>query len=72
MSTAIITRVTEQGVLVPKQFLEGIDQVEIRKEQNVILLVPVSEADPILEFGKHPITIELDDASINHDHYLYG
>jgi len=36
------------------------------------LLVPVSEADPILEFGKHPITIELDDASINHDHYLYG
>jgi hypothetical protein len=28
--------------------LEGIDEVEIRKEQNVIVVVPVTTDDPIL------------------------
>ena len=43
--------VTEQGLFTPKQFLEGIDEVEIRKERNVILIVPVGE-DPIFQFGQ--------------------
>ena len=65
------TKVTEQGVLVPKTLLEGIEEVEIRRAQNVILLVPVRPADPIFDLGKHPITVDVDDASANHDRYLY-
>jgi hypothetical protein len=66
------TKVTEHGVLIPKNLLEGIDEVEIRKERNVIIVVPVMADDPILDLGRQPITIDVDDASVSHDHYLYG
>jgi hypothetical protein len=62
-------KVTEQGVLVPKQLLEGVDEVEIRKEQGMILVVPVS-ADPIFQLGRHPIACDVTDASTQHDRYL--
>jgi hypothetical protein len=66
------TKVTEHGVLIPKLLLEGIDEVEIHKEQNVIVVVPVTADDPILGLGKQPITLDVDDAFVNHDRYLSG
>jgi hypothetical protein len=60
------TKVTEQGVLVPKKFLRGIKEVEIRKDNNVILVVPVME-DPILALGSQPVADEIRDASEHHD-----
>ena len=66
------TKVTEHGVLIPKLLLEGIDEVEIRKEQNVIVVVPVTADDPIPWLGKQPIALDVDDPSVNHDRYLYG
>jgi virulence-associated protein VagC len=65
------TKVTEQGVLIPKRFLKGIEEVEIRREDDLILVVPVSD-DPILQLGKHPIADDIEDASENHDAYIYG
>ena len=65
------TKVTEQGVLVPKKFLKGIKEVEIRKDNNVILVVPVME-DPILGLGSQPVADEIRDASEHHDAYLYS
>lgn len=64
------TTVTEQGVLVPKKFLKGIKEVEIRKENSTILIVPVTE-DPIFALGSQPIADETTDASEQHDAYLY-
>ena len=66
------TKVTEEGVLIPKKLLEGIDEVDIRKEDGAILVVPVNGADPIFELGKHPLSADLRDASEKHDRYLYG
>ncbi len=66
------TKVTEQGVLIPKHLLEGVDEVEIRQEQNAILVLPITDDDPILQLGMHPITDDVDDGSEHHDHYLYG
>jgi hypothetical protein len=66
------TKVTDTGVLIPKMWLEGIDEVEIHKEQNMIIIVPVKAADPILELGKQPIIVDVDDASVHHDRYLYN
>lgn len=66
------TKVTSQGVRIPKRLLEGVDEVEIRKENNLILVVPVTKEDPILELGKHPIVVDVTDASENHDRYLYN
>ena len=65
------TKVTENGVLIPKVWLEGIDEVEIYKEQNMIIVVPVQVDDPILDLGKQPIILDVEDASLNHDQYLY-
>lgn len=64
-------KVTEQGVLIPREWLEGIDEVELRQEEHVIVVIPVMLDDPIFELGKHPVTVDVDDASINHDRYLY-
>ena len=65
-------KVTDQGVVIPKQWLEGVDEVDIRQEQDVIVIVPVTGSDPIQELGRNPVMIDIDDASINHDRYLYG
>jgi hypothetical protein len=65
------TKVTENGVLIPKVWLEGIDEVEIHKEQNMIIVVPVQVDDPIFDLGKQPISLDVEDASLNHDRYLY-
>ncbi|AFZ32999.1 hypothetical protein Glo7428_4563 [Gloeocapsa sp. PCC 7428] len=64
--------VTEQGVLIPKQLLEGIQEVEIRHQHGVLLVLPVVDDDPILQLGKEPITDSVEDASTEHDRYLYA
>jgi hypothetical protein len=64
-------KVTEQGVIVPKKFLKGVKKVEIRKDDGVILVVPVAE-DPILALGSQPIADDITDAAQHHDRYLYG
>jgi virulence-associated protein VagC len=64
--------VTEQGLLVPKEFLEGIRAVEIRRENNQIILTPALEDDPIWDLGSEPISLGIVDAASHHDRYLYG
>ena len=66
------TKVTENGVLIPKVWFEGIDEVEIQKTPDMILVVPVQADDPILNLGKQPILLEVEDASLNNDQYLYN
>ena len=65
------TKVTERGVIVPKKFLKGIKEVEIRKDNSVILVVPVTE-NPIFALGTQPIADKISDASEHHDTYLYS
>jgi hypothetical protein len=65
------TRVTEQGVLVPKKYFKGVEEVEIRKENGLVVVAPVID-DPILQFGKRPVSDDVADASENHDQYIYG
>lgn len=65
------TEVGDQGLLIPKQLLEGIKEVEIRKEGSLILVIPVPAEDPILQLGNEPVTDNVTDASVNHDRYLY-
>jgi len=65
-------KVTEDGVLIPKMWLEGIDEVDIQQTPDMIIVVPVQENDPILNLGKQPILLDVEDDSINHDQYLYN
>jgi hypothetical protein len=66
------SKVTEKGVLIPKRLLEGVEEVEIRKENGLILVVPVSIHDPVFDIGKNPLDDDITDAARNHDRYLYG
>lgn len=65
------TKVTENGVTIPKQWFEGVTNVVIQKEQDVITISPISDNDPVFEIGKHSVQTDVDDASTNHDDYLY-
>ncbi len=65
-------KVTEKGVVIPKEFLEGIQAVEIRRENDQIILTPTAEEDPIWGLGAEPTSLGISDAAENHDRYLYG
>lgn len=64
-------KITKEGVLIPKEMLEGIsgEEVEIRKEPGRLLVLPAE--DPILlGLGENPVEDEITDGSMNHDHYI--
>ena len=65
-------RVTENGLVIPKDFLQGVEEVEIRKTDNLIMIVPTIKSDPILALGQNPVECGAPDASESHDRYLYG
>lgn len=35
-------KVTEQGILIPKQFFEGIKEVEIQEKDGILSIIPIS------------------------------
>lgn len=64
-------KVTDKGVVIPNTYFEDIEEVEIKKENGLILIVPINDADPISELGKNPVACGTSDASEKHDKYLY-
>ncbi|MFV9691028.1 MAG: hypothetical protein ACNY01_08710 [Desulfobacteria bacterium] len=65
------TKVTKQGLVIPKEMLAAADEVEIRKEDHQIVISLLIN-DPILNLGKNPVECGVSDASEHHDSYLYG
>jgi hypothetical protein len=68
----LLWRSAGEGLIIQAKIYHVYSLVEIRKEQNMIVVVPVTADDPILGLGKQPITLDVDDAFVNHDRYLYG
>ncbi|HLA95033.1 MAG TPA: hypothetical protein VK612_04875 [Pyrinomonadaceae bacterium] len=65
------TRVTENGITIPRSMLEGIDEVEIKQQGNRIVIEPVLDEDPIFRIGRNPVDGGVSDASVNLDKYIY-
>ena len=65
-------KVTDEGVLIPKELLRGAEEVEIRQEDGVIVVVPKTAGDPIFGLGLSPVACGAGDASENLDRYLYA
>ena len=63
-------KITDAGLLIPKQMFEGIDEVEIQQQDDRIVVIPRRATDPILGLGQHPVVVDVEDASVNHDLYL--
>ena len=64
----------------PRRLLEGIEEVEIKKENDVTTIMPTgqmnshsrrTQLDPIWSLGKNPMECSILDASEQHDKYLY-
>jgi len=66
------TKVSEQGVVIPKELLEGITEVDIDKHNGLIVVTPVGKRDSIYDIGKNPVKLGITDASENLDKYVYG
>jgi hypothetical protein len=70
------TRVTEYGLFIPKEMLEGMEEVEINKVNGTLIVAPVVPEtptegyDPIFDLGKYPVEVDVNDASTHHDRYL--
>lgn len=70
-------KVGEEGVTVPRKMLGDAEEVEIRDENGRIVIEPVRKSekgdqDLIVGLGQDPVSCGADDASVNHDQYLYG
>jgi hypothetical protein len=64
--------VTEQGVLIPQNWLPDVREVDIQKDDDVILVKPSPVRDPIQGLGADPVECGSADGSEHHDQYLYG
>lgn len=64
-------KVTDAGVVIPRNMLPDVDEVDVRVEGETVLLTPSRDDDLIWEMGSTPVTCGLSDASTNHDRYLY-
>lgn len=65
-------KVTEKGALIPRKFLKGVKEVDVRRHNGLIVVVPVGAKDPIFDIGKDPVKLGIKDASVNLDKYIYG
>jgi len=64
-------KVTERGVLIPREFLKGVEEVEIRQQDRRVVVVPADEeGDPIIGLGKNTAELGLGDGAENHGKYL--
>lgn len=68
----ITIAVSEEGLLIPRNMLEGVQEVEIRREHDKIRILPIVPPDSIFQLGSRPVHCDLPDASVNHDQYIYG
>ena len=64
-------KVTERGVTIPRHLLPNVDEVDVRNEGGVLVVVPSEDEDPIFGLGRNPVTSDVSDGSVDHDRYLY-
>jgi hypothetical protein len=63
------TRITDQGLVLPRHLFDGVDEVEVQVEKGVVTVTPLSP-DPIQTLGANPVSDDIRDGSENHDAYL--
>jgi virulence-associated protein VagC len=65
-------KVTEQGVLIPKELLGNSLEVEISKQEEKIIITIINNPNSIWDLGVNPVENDITDGAINHDKYLYN
>lgn len=66
-------QITDAGVVIPREMLPNVREVDVRREGHVMVLTPLPDPnDAIWDLADHAVECGLPDASENHDHYIYG
>ena len=65
-------KVSQRGALIPRRLLGDSEEVEVRKKDGVIIVLPEGAPDPVRGFGSSPVNCGVPDASARHDKYIYG
>jgi virulence-associated protein VagC len=65
-------KVTEKGVLIPRELLGESQFVEVTQEQEKIIITTIKKTSSIWELGTNPVECDVKDAAIKHDYYLYN
>lgn len=65
-------KVTEKGVVIPKELLGECEEIEITQQQDKLIINTVKKKPSIWDLGKNPVKCDVHDAAINHDKYLYN
>ncbi len=78
----MIAKVSEQGLLIPRELLGPAEEFEIRPQGNGVFVEPVvvapplpdeeSAEDSIWDLGKNPGNSGVSDGSVNLDAYIYN
>jgi virulence-associated protein VagC len=64
-------KVTDQGVLIPKELLGDSQEVEVIQEAEKIIITTQKKTLSIWDLGQNPVECDVTDAAKNHDKYLY-
>jgi len=64
--------VTDQGGLIPRDWFPDVEDVDVKKTMDAVVVRPHLVRDPILELGKNPVDCGISDGSRQHDRYLYA
>lgn len=67
-------KVTDEGIVVPREILPDVAEVDVRVEDHVVIVTPVQNPadDAVWEMGTDPVDCGTPDGALNHDRYLYG
>lgn len=66
-------KVTSTGIVIPRDLLPDVDEVDVRMEGGVVVIAAArGDDDPILGLGRNPVDCGVPDGAENHDAYLYG
>lgn len=63
---------TDAGVVIPRDLLPDVEEVDFRREGDLIVLTRLRDTnDPVWKMGDDPVSAGRPDASEHHDGYLY-
>jgi len=65
-------KVTDQGVLIPKELLGNSLEVEVSKQEEKLIITIINKPTSIWDLGANPVESDITDGAINHDKYLYN
>jgi hypothetical protein len=62
--------VTDQGVVIPRELLDGWTEVVIERKGDRVEVTAVGAVDAVLGLGRNPVKCGVTDGSTNHDDYV--